>query len=105
MGGLNRTSFRQVVRALLSLIALNVPTAEQGLFIACRNSLVHVGRFYCDSATGEQRARVRPLDTPFEEYCFMISFLDRIFLRIFGYSGKYLDWRDFPNERTLRDLE
>ena len=34
----------------------------------------------------------------------MISFLDRIFLRIFGYSGKYFDWRDFPNERTLRGL-
>jgi len=105
VSGLNRTSFRQVVRALLSLIALNVPTPEQGLFIACRNSLVHGGRFYCDAATGEQRARVRPLDTPFEEYCFMISFLDRIFLKIFGYSGKYFDWRDFPNEGTRRDLE
>jgi hypothetical protein len=105
LGGLNRTSFRQVVKALLSLIVLKVPTAEQGLFIACRNSLVHVGRFYCDAATAEQRANVQPLATPFEEYCFMISFLDRIFLKIFGYSGKYFDWRDFPNEGLRRDLE
>jgi hypothetical protein len=103
--GLNRTSFRQVVRVLLSLIALKVPTDEQGLFIACRNSLVHVGRFYCDAATADQKAKVRPLETPFEEYCFMISFLDRIFLKIFGYSGQYFDWRDFPNEGTRRHLE
>ncbi len=33
--------------------------------------------------------------------CFIISFLDPIFLKILGYSGKYFDWRVSPsNERS-----
>lgn len=104
IGGLNRTSFRQVLKALLTFAGLEVPKSELGLFIACRNCLVHVGRFYCQAATDEQRAKDPPLATPFEEYCFMISFLDRIFLKLFGYSGRYFDWRDFSAERTRRPL-
>lgn len=104
VGGLNRTSFRHIVKALLAFAGLDVPKSELGLFIACRNCLVHVGRFYCQAATAEQRAQDAPLATPFEEYCFMISFLDRIFLKLFGYSGQYFDWRDFPAERRRRQL-
>lgn len=28
-----------------------------------------------------------------------ISFLDRVFLKLFGYSGDYFDWRDFPRDQ------
>ena len=104
LGVLNRTSFRRVMKALLSLVGLEMSAAEQNMFIACRNCLVHVGRFYCDAATEDQRAKVRPLATPFEEYCFMISFLDRIFLKVFGYSGHYVDWRDLFDQGTRRHL-
>ena len=39
------------------------------------------------------------------EFCFLISFLDRVFLKLFGYSGDYFDWRDFPhNQGKTRTL-
>ena len=42
--------------------------------------------------------------TPLEEFWFLISFLDRVFLKLFGYSGDYFDWRDFPQEDKRRHL-
>ncbi len=42
---------------------------------------------------------VPPAATPLEEFCFLISFLDRVFLKLFGYSGDYFDWRDFPQDQ------
>jgi hypothetical protein len=30
----------------------------------------------------------------------LISFLDRVFLKLFGYSGEYFDWRDFPHHQA-----
>lgn len=102
--GLNRTAFRALVKALCAFIGLKVPSQEVELFINCRDYLVHTGQFYCNAASAKDRKRVPPAATPFEEYCFMISFLDRIFLKLFGYSGQYFDWRDFPEEEKRRLL-
>jgi len=102
--GLNRTAFRALIKALCAFTGLKVPSKEVELFIQCRNYLVHTGRFYCTAATPAEREKVPPASTPFEEYCFMISFMDRIFLKLFGYSGEYFDWRDFPDEDKRRTL-
>jgi len=102
--GLNRAAFRGIVKALCRHASLTVPSKEIELFILCRDYLVHTGQFYCQGGTAEEWADVPPAATPFEEFCFLISFLDRLYLKLFGYSGAYFDWRDFPQEDKRRHL-
>ena len=91
-GELNRTSFRELLGCLCADIRLPVDRNDINLFIQCRNSLVHKGQFYCISATDKERKQCRPKQTEGAEYLFLVSFLDRIFLKLFDYSGPYMDW-------------
>jgi hypothetical protein len=97
--GLNRAAFRGILKALCRHASLTVPSKEIELFILCRDYLVHTGQFDCQGGTAEEWANVPPAATPLEEFCFLISFLDRVFLKLFGYSGDYFDWRDFPHDQ------
>jgi hypothetical protein len=62
-------------------------------FVSTRNRLLHEGRFRSDPTA--------PLPCRFAnqtaEYFFMLSFIDRFFLKLFGYSGPFLDWSQYPN--------
>ncbi len=102
--GLNRMAFRGMLKALCRHASLTVPSQELKLFIMCRDYLVHTGEFYCQGGTAEDRADVPPLATPLEEFCFLVSFLDRVFLKLFGYSGDYFDWRDISDPDKVRAL-
>jgi hypothetical protein len=102
--GLNRTGFRGVLKGLCRASGLSVPSSEIELFLKCRDYLVHTGRFYCQAGTPEERDEVPPSASPLEEFCFLISFLDRLYLKLFGYTGAYFDWRDFPQEDKRRHL-
>lgn len=90
---LNRRSFSYALRKLCKDIDLKVSATEIEMFIQFRNKLVHTGEFYCVAATTNERAKCPPLPTAAEEYYFLVNFLDRIFLRLLGYSGRYVDWR------------
>jgi len=90
--GLNRRSFSNHIRKLVRSLKLNIPVNDQRLFISCRNKLVHEGAYYCKAATYAERKDVQALESPVQEYFFLVHFLDRIFLRMLGYSGTYLDW-------------
>lgn len=90
---LNRRSFSYALRKLCKDIELKVSADEIDLFIQCRNKLVHTGEFYCIAATPNERAKCPPLPSAAEEYYFLVNFLDRIFLRLLGYRGRYVDWR------------
>jgi hypothetical protein len=61
-------------------------------FVASRNRLIHAGRFRSDP--------VAPLACRFSsqagEYMFMLSFIDRFFLRLLGYSGPFIEWSRYP---------
>jgi hypothetical protein len=91
--GLNRRSFRRVIDKLCKHITLNVEEEKVRLFVACRDKLVHMGRFYCEAATEQERKDCPPLWSKTDEYYFLVNFLDRIFLRLLEYSGTYIDWR------------
>ena len=91
--GLNRRSFRSQLRAVLKDIGITLSHREASLFIACRNKLVHTGRFYCAAGTPEEFERVEPLASKLDEYLFMLHTLDRIFLALVGWKGTYLDRR------------
>jgi hypothetical protein len=91
--GLNKRAFRYFIGKLCKQIDLKVEENEIKLFVACRNKLVHMGRFYCEVANNEERIECPPLPSETDEYFFLVNFLDRIFLKLLGYSGTYIDWR------------
>jgi hypothetical protein len=102
--GLNRASFRQVIKALKTELSLEATSKEIDLFVASRDHLVHVGQFYCDSASPEERRKLPPLSDARREFFFLVSFMDRLFLKLFGYSGPYTDWRSFPAKDLTAQL-
>lgn len=90
---LNHTSFGRLIEQLCAYIDLIVEPDDIKLFVECRNKLVHEGRFYCTAATPQEIKRCQPLASPLLEYMFLVNFLDRIFLKLLGYDGPYIEWR------------
>ncbi len=88
---LNRRPFKDILIGLFAFIQLNVDTRDLNLFVKCRDSLVHQGRFYCQTVTPEERVKEAPLSNEVEEYFFLVHFVDRVFLRLLGYSGPYIN--------------
>lgn len=99
---LNRRSFAYFLKKLCRHIDLRINEDDVRLFIQCRNKLVHYGRFYCAMATPEERNECNPLPSKSHEYHFLVNFLDRVFLKLLGYSGPYVDWRT-PGNPVHRD--
>ena len=77
---LNRESFARILERLSKDLGLELTSDERRRFIASRNALVHRGQF------------PRPKKGA-EEYFFMVNILDRIFLKLIGFSGSYVDYR------------
>lgn len=91
--GINRRSFRHIIDKLCKHIGLRVEEEKVKLFVACRDKLVHMGRFYCEVATEQERKDCPPLSSKTDEYFFLVNFLDMTFLKLFEYGGTYIDWR------------
>jgi hypothetical protein len=83
-------------------VGFKPPEEEVKLFVESRNSLIHKGDFYYNTAEPRKRKKC-PLSSAVEEYFFLVNFLDRVFLKLFGYSGPYMDWRQpfSPQHSTL----
>ncbi len=97
---LNRTSFRDVLASLFESIGFRPSDMETSLFISQRNALVHTGRFYTNPRLGWEAmyfdncaGESRPADGDLcvAGYFFMVNFLDRFFLKFFGYKGSYMN--------------
>ena len=101
---LNRTGFRKVLKALCRYVGFTPDRGELELFLMSRDYLVHTGEFYCDAAKLVDRERVPPLPNPTKEFFFLVSFLDRLFLKLLGYSGSYADWRKPPGHEQSSEL-
>lgn len=99
---LNRRSFAYFLKKLCRHIDLRIGEDDIKLFVQCRNKLVHDGRFYCAIAIPDEQNECNPLPSKWHEYCFLINFLDRVFLKLLGYSGPYVDWRT-PGNPVHRD--
>lgn len=97
--GPDRRSFSRILRELCEHIGLQVDEAQLRMFVACRNSLIHTGRFYCATASIEDRWDCEPPPSVRDEYFFLVSFVDRIFLKLLRYTGPYRDWRTGSAER------
>lgn len=92
VNGLNRKSFKAVLQRMLKDIGLQVAEPELSLFIRCRDSLVHRGRYYCETATRADREACPPRSDPVAEHDFLEDFVDRLYLRLVGYTGDYINF-------------
>lgn len=82
--GINHAPFRKLVVRLCEKINLEVTIEEIKWFVGSRNTLIHTGKFYSETK-GDHAT--------FEEYIFLVNFLDKIFLKLFNYSGRYNNFR------------
>lgn len=97
---LNNAPFRDILDQLFKSISLNVVRSgkdimgDAELFAGCRNSLAHTGQFL---STKRPPGKPCPFAQGWpgnkQEYFFMQSLVDRVFLRLLDYDGPYLDWR------------
>lgn len=77
---LRRVSFKTMIIKICEFYRIDFDKKELQLVIDSRNSLIHQGKYLCE--------RQKTLSkTPFEEYLFIISFMDSAILRILGYDG------------------
>ncbi len=83
--------------ALCKTLHLALPASDVKLFVRCRDSLVHRGRFYTETANAEERHSVPPHPTPAQEYFWLVHVLDCLFLRIVGYKSPYVDWSNIAS--------
>jgi hypothetical protein len=95
-------SFKSLIENLCSSISLNVSKGEIDLFVKSRNSLIHEGEFYCITVTKGEKKKCKPLSTKTEEYLFLVNFLDKVFLKLLGYNGPYIDW-SVPDKPAHRE--
>jgi hypothetical protein len=105
---LNRRSFSHLLRDTAERIGLKLSSKNRGRFVQCRNSLVHLGEFYCSSSVSpELRAEVTR-EAKVEEYYFLLAVVDAFLLRLVGYTGPYLVrtlGEDGGEVREVRNLE
>ena len=48
--------------------------------------------FYCRLPAQHHSHGPTPFATPFDEYRFLLAFINRLLLKLLGYRGRYLDW-------------
>jgi hypothetical protein len=82
---------------------MSLSADELERFVASRNKLVHEGHFYCERATDQESAKIRPLQDVRSEWFWLLHFVDRLFLRALGYEGPYIDWSS-PNNPSPKRL-
>jgi len=99
---LNRKPFKEVLIRFLESINFDVEKENDNIkyFIKSRNALVHKGQFFYDTYDGSDCK----YKSKFEEYTFIINFIDKVILKLIGYSGLYLNiyrtiknggWREY----------
>ena len=101
--GLNRRPFANRLRNIRRRFHVDISEDDLQLFVACRNSLLHRGLFYVDTASDDERQRIPPRPNKSREFAFMVDVADRFLLTILNYNGPRLfkdadptDWRVVP---------
>lgn len=102
---LSGENVRRVYQAYCAQSGLTIPADELDLFVRCHDALVETGHLF-RKAPGAQEYHTLYHPTPADAYLFLIHILDRVYLSILGYRGKYLAWNDYfqrnaPEYRTI----
>lgn len=89
---LNRKPFKTLISDFCREINYEISEDQIQLFIKCRNKLVHTGNFYCRFATSKDKEKYPQLKDEVSEYRFLVDFINKLILKLYGYKGFYLDW-------------
>ena len=88
-GKLNRVDFAEAIEKLVSDLGLSNEITQIERMKDNRNNLVHEMNFY------------EKEDSSWRAYTFLLNFVGKILLGLFGYQGEYLDWEyKYSNEGT-----
>jgi len=87
---LSRPSLRRVVNYMLKALNLSEEKSVIDAVIEIRNRLVHTGRFI--SQTDPTRTSKLGIADVNQEFYMLLSFVDRVLLRIFGHAGPKIDY-------------
>jgi hypothetical protein len=85
LSSINHMPFKRLIVRLCEKINLRIDEDEITWFVRARNTLIHTGKFYSDTNKWDHSTR--------DEYLFLVNFLDKIFLKLFNYSGEYYNYR------------
>lgn len=90
---LNRRSFKPILKSFFKVIGLELSKRDLDLFITCRNTLVHTGRFFSETARREdlKKYKVSFDSLGRDEYYFLVSVLDKAYLKLLGYGGPCIE--------------
>lgn len=93
-----KNTFLELIEKICAKLKMNCPLEEIKRVKDIRNALIHEGTFFCKTKKGKNS-----LLSPVQEFLFLLHFTDRLFLRLFEYSGTYIDWHEPSNpvRRTL----
>jgi len=84
---LNKKPFKEILKRFLKNINFDVEKENDNIecFIKSRNALVHSGQFFYVI----NKKNTCQYKSPFEEFTFIINFIDKVILKLIGYSGLY----------------
>lgn len=99
IGMLNRRPFKHILANVAADLGLVLTAEKLRWVVNSRNSLIHRGRFVYDTET--RKRHKMPFRSGVEEYWYDLLLLDRIFLRLLNYEGRYLDPRDCTGRSVL----
>jgi len=101
LGQLGHPHFKRILSFMLNELALAEDNEVVRHVVETRNSLVHYGQFL-STRDPEQAIRFGFGDAGVELFT-LISFVDRLMIRILGYSGTYIDYSRSTTS-TLRQV-
>ena len=94
--GLNHTSFKKIIRQFCDILDVPVTPEDVKKFGNSRDTLIHTGKFYCESPEGKKE--ILDMDhATWKEFQFLVNFIDKVVLKLFGYSGKYNNFLKWGN--------
>ena len=100
---LSRVPFRAILEELCRYLSLRIDDKDIALFVRSRDSLIHQGLFLTQTCEPSRSLVGLPFRNPHQEFFWLLHFIDRLFLRLVGYNGPYLDWSatESPASREL----
>lgn len=90
MGQLNRPPFKRLVAYMIEQLGLVEDESVVKAIILARNSLVHTGQFL--SVKDPEKAKELGFTDAAHEFFALLTFVDRILLRVVGHAGMYMNY-------------
>lgn len=83
---LNRYSFKKIINNIYEELLLDKDKNKIEKFIMIRNKLVHEGKYLSD---------LENLNSNFDQYTYMLTFIGEVILLLLDYKGYYNDWTKY----------